>query len=193
MRSLLFSVVMFGTALFPAWRITQPASDESNSWVKNLGKGVGEASRVGVGAGVSVKGIGVGGTVADGKSGATDVGVADWQAVMKRRHPRRSFFIMLIKTQLPALYAGCTKGRTIVYEILNTIIFSKLIAIRNTQKTRHLVEDDAAPHERDEDQKDHADQEADGPRYKAVACLHIPHHGHQDEEECRWQKPQDAK
>jgi len=50
-----------------------------------------------------VKGIGVGETVAVGDGNGARVGVADgdWQAVMKMRHPiRRSFFIVLIKTQL---------------------------------------------------------------------------------------------
>ena len=97
--------MIFGVASLPAWRIAQPASEESNSLMKKRGNGVGVGSRVGVAAGVLVRGIEVcdAGMMAVlvGKSGMTEVGVADWQAVIKRRHPRRSFFMMLIKTQLP--------------------------------------------------------------------------------------------
>jgi hypothetical protein len=82
--------------------MTQPASDESNSLVKSRGSGVAVNSRVGVGAGVSVTGMGVDVRVAVGKSGSADVGatVAGRQAVMRRKHPMRSFFMALIKTQL---------------------------------------------------------------------------------------------
>jgi hypothetical protein len=68
--------------------------------VKNLGKGVGVASGVLVGAGVSVKGIDVGRAVSVGKSGATAVEVVDRspdgdaQAVTRRMHPRRKNFFM---------------------------------------------------------------------------------------------------
>jgi F0F1-type ATP synthase membrane subunit c/vacuolar-type H+-ATPase subunit K len=97
---LLFSVLIVGTASLPPWRITQPESEESNSVVKRRGSGVGEGSNVAVGAGVSVTGICVGSGVAVGKRGGTGVGVAaGWQAVRRRRHPRRSFFMALIKTQ----------------------------------------------------------------------------------------------
>src|SRR5687767_3104772 len=95
---LLFSVLMLGVASFPAWRMSHPATEKSNSSLKKRGKGVGVNSRVGVGAGVSVKGIGVGGSVAVGESGVGGVGVAGWQAVMRRKHPMRSFFMALIKT-----------------------------------------------------------------------------------------------
>lgn len=60
-----------------------------------------------VGAGVSVAGIGVGRSVAVEEGKGAGVEVAGWppdgdrQAVMRKRHPRRSFFMMLIKTQLP--------------------------------------------------------------------------------------------
>src|SRR6266545_2976566 len=100
--------------------MAQPARDESNSLVKNCGKEVGEGSRVGVGAGVSVMGMGVGGGVSVGKSGATGVGVACWQAVMRMRHPMRSFFIAPIKTQLSS--ALC---QTIVYLLKVAIEFSR--------------------------------------------------------------------
>ena len=107
-------MVILGMASFPAWRITQPASEESNSSVKNCGKGVGEDARVGVGAGVSVRGTGVGGIVAVGRRGATGVGVACRQATMKNRHPRiRNFFMASIKTQLSS-----PKDWTIVFGIL---------------------------------------------------------------------------
>jgi hypothetical protein len=77
-------------------------SEESNSLVKTRGSGVGVDSRVGVRAGVLVTGRNVGegeaGNVAVGKSEATGVEVAGWQAVISRRHAMRSFFIALIKT-----------------------------------------------------------------------------------------------
>jgi len=72
--------------------------------VKRRGKGVGEGAGVEVSSGVTVAGIGVGGSVEVGKKEGAEVGVAvaGWQAVMRMRHPRRrSFFIALIKTQLP--------------------------------------------------------------------------------------------
>ena len=58
-----------------------------------MGKGVGEA----------VAGIGVGSDVEVGTGEGTGEGVADWQAVMRMRHPIRiiSFFMVVIKTQLP--------------------------------------------------------------------------------------------
>jgi hypothetical protein len=51
-----------------------------------------------VGAGVAVNGTGVceGGFVPVGKREAAGVGVADWQAARKKRHPRRSFFMALV-------------------------------------------------------------------------------------------------
>src|SRR5215216_6627736 len=91
---------MLGGASFPACRMTQPAREESNSFVKNCGNAVGDGCGVKVGAGVSVNGTRVGESVAVGKSGATGVGVAAWQAEITRRHPRTSLFMMLIKTQL---------------------------------------------------------------------------------------------
>src|SRR5215212_1121724 len=97
---LLFSVLIFGVASFPAWRMTQPAREESNSLVKRRGRGVDVNSRVGVGAGVLVAGIRVGVEVTVGKSGATGVDVAGWQAVISRTNPMRSFFMALIKTYL---------------------------------------------------------------------------------------------
>ena len=59
--------------------MAQPASGESNSFVKSRGSGVGVNSNVGVGAGVSVRGMGVGeaGMVAVGEEIATGTGVAD--------------------------------------------------------------------------------------------------------------------
>jgi len=81
----------------PAWRITQPASEESNWLVKKRGRGVGVGSRVGVGSGVCVSGTGVGRGVVVGKRGGTGVGVAVWQADVRRRNPiRRHFFIMIL-------------------------------------------------------------------------------------------------
>jgi len=65
-----------------------------------MGKGVAVGSGVGVGDGVSVAGTGDGDGVTVGKSGATGVGVAGWQAVMKRRSAMRSFFMALFITQL---------------------------------------------------------------------------------------------
>jgi len=98
---LLFSVLMFGVASFPAWRMTQPAREESNSLVKRRGSGVEVSSGVEVGGGVTVFGISVGVSVAVGKRGATGVGEAvDWQAVMKNRHPMRNFFMALIAAVL---------------------------------------------------------------------------------------------
>ena len=99
---MLFSFLILGVASFPAWRMTQPAREESNSSVKRRGSGVEVSSKVGVDGGVFVAGIAVAVSVAVGKSGATGVGVAaGWQAVIKRRHPMRNFFMALIKTQLP--------------------------------------------------------------------------------------------
>jgi hypothetical protein len=95
---LLSSVLMFGTVSLPAWRITQPSRDESNSLVKRRGKGVGEGAGVRVGSGVNVAGMGEGGSVEVGKKEGSDVEVAGWQAVMRMRHPMRSFFMALIKT-----------------------------------------------------------------------------------------------
>jgi len=59
--------------------MAQPASGESNSFVKSRGRGVGVNSNVGVGAGVSVRGIGVGeaGIMAVGEGVAAGTGVAD--------------------------------------------------------------------------------------------------------------------
>ena len=45
-------------------------------------------------------GIGEGGSVAVGKSGATGVGVADWQAARMIHPKRRIFFMALFITQL---------------------------------------------------------------------------------------------
>ena len=49
----------------------------------------------------------VGRSVAVGEGKDAGVAVADWQAVMKMRHPKRSFFIVLNKTQSPdTLFQG---------------------------------------------------------------------------------------
>ena len=96
---MLFSVLILGTESLPACRMTQPAREASNSLVNNRGSGVGVNSGVRVGWGVTVAGIIVRGSVAVGKNGATDVAVAGWQAVMKRRHPIKSFFMSLLITQ----------------------------------------------------------------------------------------------
>jgi hypothetical protein len=80
--------------------MTQPAREASNSLIKNCGKGVAVRSGVEVGPGVSVTGIGVGSGVSLGNKGAIGVGVADWQAESRRRHPRRIFFITFFITQL---------------------------------------------------------------------------------------------
>jgi hypothetical protein len=115
--------LVFVTDSLPAWRIDQPASEESNSSVKKRGNGVGESSRVAVGAGISVAGIGVceAGSVAIENGEGAGVGVTVWQAVMRSRHPiRRSFFMVLIKTQLSgALF------QTIVF----TACFTKLLKL----------------------------------------------------------------
>src|SRR5882724_771516 len=96
---LLFSVFIFGTPSLPAWRITQPVRDESNSSVKRRGKGVAESSRVGEGSGEAVAGIGEGGSVEVGKSEGARVGAyaAVWQAEVRMRNPnRRNFFILFL-------------------------------------------------------------------------------------------------
>jgi len=100
---LLFSFFMLGAAAsLPAWRMTQPAREASNSSVNRRGNGVAVNSRVGVGPGVTVAGTDVGGGVAVGKSEVAGVGDAGRQAVRRRKHPvRRIFFMALIKTQLP--------------------------------------------------------------------------------------------
>jgi len=97
----LFSVLILGTPSLPAWRMTQPAREPSNSSVKRRGNGVGEGSGVDEGSGEAVAGIGVGGSVEVGKREGTGVGVTDWQAEVRRRNPnKRSFFIMPYITQL---------------------------------------------------------------------------------------------
>src|SRR5258707_987541 len=90
-----FSFFTFGTASLPAWRITQPVRGESNSSVKRRGKGVGESSKVGEGSGETVAGIGEGRGVEVGKSEGASVGVAVWQAEVKRRNPIRRICFML--------------------------------------------------------------------------------------------------
>ena len=59
-------------------------------------------SGVGVGAGVSVRGTAVGvcvaAIVAVREGTAITVGVAGLQAIRKKMHPKRNFFIMPIKT-----------------------------------------------------------------------------------------------
>jgi len=63
-----FSVLILGTLSFPAWRMTQPAREPSNSSVKRRGNGVGEGAGVDEGSGEAVAaGIGVGGGVEVGK------------------------------------------------------------------------------------------------------------------------------
>jgi hypothetical protein len=97
MERRLFSAVMFGAASLPACSVVQAAERESNSSVKNMGKGVAVGSGVGLGDGVSVGGTGDGEGVSVGAGvAATGVGVADWQAVMNRRSPMISFFMATI-------------------------------------------------------------------------------------------------
>ena len=96
--------------------------------------------------------------------------VAPWQAVIRRRHPIRSFFMTLFITQL----------------------FS-LIAVRNTKKTRHLVSQNASPHPYNENQKSDSEQKANGIRYDTVSCSYISHNRHDDDDEYHWQEPQKAK
>ena len=56
---------------------------------------MGEGAGVDEGSGEDVAGIGVGGGVEVGKNEGAGVGVADWQAEVRRRNPiRRSFFIV---------------------------------------------------------------------------------------------------
>jgi len=97
----LFSIVTFGDVSLPACRMDQPASDESNSWVKKRGSGVGVGSSVGVGSGVFVAGIGVGeaGSVAVGEGGASGVGKAVWgaQAEARKISPRRRYFFIVLQ------------------------------------------------------------------------------------------------
>ena len=50
-----------------------------------------------------------------------------------------------------------------------------LVAVRNAEKTRHLVSDDAYPRYREERQKNEAEQEHDRMRQKAVAGAHGAH------------------
>src|SRR5215510_2822215 len=98
---LLFSVFTLGTASLPACRIAQPSRDESNSLVNKSGNGVDEGEGVKVGPGVTVAGIGdgVAGSVEVGKYEGAGIEVTGWQAVMRMRHPIRSFFITPIKTR----------------------------------------------------------------------------------------------
>jgi hypothetical protein len=106
----LFSVEMFGMESLPAWRITQPARDESNFVVKYCGSGVGVGPGVRVGSGVGEGGIGVGeagGSVAVGKREGSGVGVAVWQAVVRMRHPMTmNFFMAPLITQMSSVQAG---------------------------------------------------------------------------------------
>ena len=94
-------MVMLGAAALPACSIVQAVEVESNSSVKNMGKGVTVGVVVGVGDGVSVGGTGDGEGVSVRTRVATGVGVADWQAVISSRSPMISFFMSPIKTQLP--------------------------------------------------------------------------------------------
>ena len=135
MERRLFSAAIFGAASLPACSVVQAAETESNSSVKNMGKGVAVGSCVGVGDGVLVGGIGDGEGVSVGAGVATSgAGVADWQAVMNRRSPMISFFMAPIKTQLP--------GRLFqAIEILGDR--SGSIAVGNAHKTGPLVHDQA--------------------------------------------------
>lgn len=115
---LLPSVLTAGGASFPVWRMDQPARGASNSFVKSRASGVGVNSLVAVGAGVSVTGtdvsVGEAGIVAVGRSAASGVGVADWQAARNRKHIMRNFFMSLIKTQLPgALFQAIVFARRV--------------------------------------------------------------------------------
>ena len=99
-----------GTVSPPVWKETHALISVLNSSVKYLGTGV----SVNVGGGVNViaaVAVSVGGWIVAVGIGS-DVGVDEtlWQAVIRIRHPRRSFFIALLITQLPELYAGCTKA-----------------------------------------------------------------------------------
>src|SRR5215216_2593085 len=100
---LLFSVLILGTESLPAWRMTQPAREVSNSLVNRRGSGVGVSSGVEVGWEITVAGIRVGRSIPVGKSGATCVGVAGWHAAMRMRHPTKSFFMTLFITQLSSI------------------------------------------------------------------------------------------
>jgi len=100
----LFSFLILGTESLPAWRITQPVRESANSLVNRRGKGVGDGSGVDEGSGVNVAGIEVGGSVEVGKRAGATVAVADWQAEVKRRNPkRRIFFIMPYITHLSGI------------------------------------------------------------------------------------------
>ena len=96
---MLFSIVAFGMVSLPACRMDQPTREESNSWVKKRGSGVGVGSSVGVGSGVLVAGIGVGeaGSVAVGEGSASGVVVAVWgaQAEARKISPRRRCFFIV--------------------------------------------------------------------------------------------------
>jgi hypothetical protein len=99
--------------------MTQPAREESNSFIKSLGRGVAVNSGVAVGCGVFVADINVGGIVAVGKSGATGGGVAGWQAVIRRKHPMRNFFMMPIKTQLPGALFQTIRFASMAYSAIH--------------------------------------------------------------------------
>ena len=97
MERRLFSTMIFGAASLPACSVAQADDWESNSSVKNMGKGVAVGSGVGVGDGVSVGGTGDGeGVCVGARVATTGVGVADWQAVMNRRSPMIIFFMATI-------------------------------------------------------------------------------------------------
>ena len=114
---------MLGTASLPAWRRTQPSRDESNSLVNRRGNGVGEGAGVAVGSGVNVAGIGVreaGGAEVGKKEGAgVCAAVAGWQAVMRTRHPKRSFFMTLLKHNCPELCSGQLYSETAIRSVTN--------------------------------------------------------------------------
>ena len=94
-----------------------------------MGKGVTVGCGDGVTDGVSVGGTGDGDGVSVGASVATGAGVADWQAVMKKRSPMISCLIAYIKTQLP----GALFQASEVLDLGNL----QLIAAGNTQKQSH--------------------------------------------------------
>ena len=64
-----------------------------------------------------------------------------------------------------------------------------LIAVRDAQKTGHLIDQQTGPKPCDNDQENDPDQEKDRIRKNAVSSSHISYDGHHGEEEKHWQEP----
>ena len=82
---------------------------------------------------------------------------------------------------------------TVVGMAIDVKACKPLIAVRDAKKTGQLIINDAFPHQRDQCQKNEAEQERDRMRQKAVASAHGSHNWlNCDEEECS-EEPQHAK